>query len=328
MTVTFSMRLPLAILLSFTAGYTDVISLTRWSCFASMMTGNLIKFGIHAEGVAPPANPNCTTTNMKGAEALHVPNSVFLLSVIFVNMCGIVAYHSAKAKCEYGTTYLAPLCWACIVLFEVLEYRGMTEGIIPSHSQIYPLTFMFGMVNAMSTASVVGIPVTMCTGNLGVIAGGVQKLLFGQKDTIVGEKVRLCGTVVLTFTFGCVTGQFLSKHVFVQGNWIRHFLCLPTATLLAIGMVIDDRMSATPKIEGMVSKESNPAATLEPALQEDDEMDLGWTMSGGVSIRRSHPNRMHHPLKSHHTMMEMSSVAEDEAMGMGSPKSAGSVSER
>merc|ERR1719476_518852 len=108
-----------------------------------MMTGNMIGFARFA------VEPGGWT--IQGDAVM--PTAVFILVLILCNMFGVMVFHMAEHCYKYGTSILAPLGAILIGLMELGSFMGWN---IPPRLQLYPLTFIFGIQNAMSLAGAVG----------------------------------------------------------------------------------------------------------------------------------------------------------------------------
>uniref|UniRef100_A0A7S2PV12 DUF1275 domain-containing protein n=1 Tax=Zooxanthella nutricula TaxID=1333877 RepID=A0A7S2PV12_9DINO len=229
--VSLKAKLLLASVLAWVAGFTDVISFLDFHSYASMMTGNLIQLARFG-----------SDTNLHGwsvDEESAMPTAVFIILIITVNMLGIVTYHAAEATYKYGTTLIAPIGVVLVGAFEFTLYMGW--NIAPARFQVFPLTFIFGIQNAMSMAGAVGCPTSLCTGHVGVLAGAVQKLLAGQRAKIPIDKFAVSLAIILAFLLGAVSGQLAVRYT-VESDF-RQFLLLPAVVLLAVAMVVDDKLS-------------------------------------------------------------------------------------
>jgi len=231
--VTFKVKVLVGGFLALIAGYTDSVSIIQHHAYASMMTGNMIqfsRFAVSPGGWAQPQHGN-----------LMLPSAAFVLVLILCNMLGVMVFNIAEYLNKYGTTIISPIGAILIGLMEVAAY--MDWGI-STRLQLYPLTFIFGIQNAMSMVGVVGAPTTLCTGHLGNLAGALQKLLVGKKGDALNKKNGLSLAIVLFFLVGSIIGVFAVD--FAKGTAFDHFLLLPATVALAVLMVIDDLLCTEP----------------------------------------------------------------------------------
>lgn len=207
------------------AGYTDTVSIIQHKAYASMMTGNMIGFSRFA--LAPDG------WTLEGDEVM--PTAVFILVLILCNMFGVMVFHMAEHLHKYGTSIIAPVGAILIGLMELGSYKGMN---IPPRLQLYPLTFIFGIQNAMSLAGAVGVPTTLCTGHLGNLATALQQILACQGSKAYNAKNALSFAIVFCFMAGAILGVFAVG--FAKDTAMDYFLLLPATIALAAAMVVDD----------------------------------------------------------------------------------------
>lgn len=242
--------------LAMVAGYTDSVSIQLHKAYASMMTGNMIAIAVFA--VQPGVWVENEENNM-------LPSPVFVALLILFNMCGVFTYYLAEHAHKYGTTFIAPVGAIVITAMAVATYN---EVHIPKRMELWPLTFIFGIQNAMSTAGTVGVPTTLLTGHLGNMATALQQIAAGKRDKACVAKNAISLTIIIFFFSGALLGAWATE--VSKGTKFADFILVPATIFLAVFMVIDDSLST--------ESEAAPAPT---TISATDSERAGLVASSG-----------------------------------------------
>mmetsp|Transcript_1909 Transcript_1909/g.4876 ORF Transcript_1909/g.4876 Transcript_1909/m.4876 type:complete len:425 (-) Transcript_1909:397-1671(-) len=219
---------------SFITGYADVISVTRWSVFATTMTANVIYMG---QEVTPLEN--------SGAQQIPARFSGFYhIIVICAFFLGVVAYQLAELRFpNRGASTLAVPAGSLMFLVEVsVKAKWLHIG----HT-LYPLTVvayapMFGV---LASAGVAGRLATMTTGadpHIFVLANVVVKLLH-KKRIRSAERVKagMAIVIILSLLAGSISGFAIVQMESTQV--LQDVALLPVGPVLAILFFLHDHLA-------------------------------------------------------------------------------------
>lgn len=147
--------------LAFTAGYTDVICIARYGCFAAMQTGNLIYTSL------------ALTSN--GATGLYH------LVPIAANFAGVVLLGGWVVRKPWLIAPLgAPLLLASFLACDALTWAGYGGGLGGKLLVCFPALAM-GAQNTLTKEGELGLMTTLLTGNLQRVGISVSMVLHGDE---------------------------------------------------------------------------------------------------------------------------------------------------
>ncbi|KAG8457955.1 hypothetical protein KFE25_012021 [Diacronema lutheri] len=177
--------------LAFTAGYTDVICIARYGCFAAMQTGNLIYTSL------------ALTSN--GATGLYH------LVPIAANFAGVVLLGGWVVRKPWLIAPLgAPLLLASFLACDALTWAGYGGGLGGKLLVCFPALAM-GAQNTLTKEGELGLMTTLLTGNLQRVGISVSMVLHGDEidwDEVL--TVVTCLTVIFSTLLGAIIGASAS----------------------------------------------------------------------------------------------------------------------
>jgi uncharacterized membrane protein YoaK (UPF0700 family) len=238
---------------SFVTGYTDVISVTRWHVFATMMTGNVVWMGR-------------TVTPQSGSER----RPAFYIAVILAFFAGAVAYRVAEVRWPNRGASLLGLPLGTILMS---GEAALLTGLVSPTSRLYYASVlsvvpMFGVLNAACLAGKLATTTTLATGHLVTLSGAAAKVLQREPFSQL-ERVKLMMSVLVFASIfaGATAGAsvyYLSDGVSGSGS---HGALLPVGPLLALLFWLHDHLAKPQKLVKKMNRKLRPAA----AVTEGDD---------------------------------------------------------
>lgn len=153
-------RFSLSIGFGFITGYTDFVCYSKYSAFATMMTGNMFLFGASL----------VVDVREKKEEIHYIPTAAFYFLIVVFYFLGLIAFRflEARLKTVGPATILAPIVTMVITLICVNDALGELD--IPNRYDVAFLAPIFAMQNAVSVRQGLGVATTMATGHLHSLA--------------------------------------------------------------------------------------------------------------------------------------------------------------
>jgi len=222
--VTNTQKLLLAAPMSFIAGYVDAITIARFSIFASMHTGNLLKLG----------------QSMLGGV-----DYFWIIVVTLSRSVGIFTLQMLESRYKYGTTIVTPFLFVAILGMESVHYLHtfvlQTEELPYNRKwEVCVIAVVFGVQAAVSMHGCVKSPTSMATGHLNKLTGACVKIANREHVDVSGLLVSVI--VVMGICSGALAGNVLNR--VTQGTVFGEFLLTPTTLVFCVLIVIDDMLSS------------------------------------------------------------------------------------
>lgn len=218
----------------FVTGYANVICLTRYSAFGTMMTGNLLQI----------AKSYCES-GWTVQECCRLPFPVFFGLVICARNLGLLIHHLlAKVRPGSVAIILGPMQIASMFAAEIAQY-SLAKPVMPERWQVWIVAFGFGVQSQVSWPAM-GIPTMMATGHMSNIFNTLMEVGLREKSLAELKKMRIPFAVTMAIFLGAIVGA--------SANWRlkgrkRAFLLTPIAVLQAILLVLVERKATLAKSE-------------------------------------------------------------------------------
>jgi len=211
----------LAIAFGTLVGYADIICFMQHGAFAATMTGNTILM------VRAAFSTHGLEHSLQAAQSVWA----YLVTMLCF-MLGAFAYYAVEhIKPTRGASYLCPFL-ALIVI--VVDFMGEHTGI--SRYSMYPLSSVFGALNAMATTGNCG-SITAITGHyVKVMKALVTLITKGYSKNLLWQTL-VSLAVILGLISGCVLGCIVALKVERRPTTP---LLWPVAPILAILMCLHD----------------------------------------------------------------------------------------
>mmetsp|Transcript_18786 Transcript_18786/g.34652 ORF Transcript_18786/g.34652 Transcript_18786/m.34652 type:complete len:290 (+) Transcript_18786:120-989(+) len=243
--VTNTQKLLLAAPMSFIAGYVDAITIARFSIFASMHTGNLLKLG----------------QSMLGGV-----DYFWIIVVTLSRSVGIFTLQMLESRYKYGTTIVTPFLFVAILGMESVHYLHtfvlQTEELPYNRKwEVCVIAVVFGVQAAVSMHGCVKSPTSMATGHLNKLTGACVKIANREHVDVSGLLVSVI--VVMGICSGALAGNVLNR--VTQGTVFGEFLLTPTTLVFCLLIVMDDVWS---------SPQANSQRLLDMVFEESDESKI------------------------------------------------------
>jgi len=224
--------------LSFVAGYTDIISVTRWRVFATMLTGNLIFVGrstIHSQ-----------SQYLTGVVSHDVyAGTWYYIVVILTFCCGVAAWRVAEHfyKDRGASTVGIPFAFLMVAMELVLL---LSPRVLHDFPIIYSLTVlayapMFGVMTAACMSGRLATTTTAATGHFVVLVSTMVKQRFLQEELNHSERAkRGMGVAILGST---LAGAMVGTLVYICTDDGSHGALVPVGPALAVLFWLHDHLA-------------------------------------------------------------------------------------
>mmetsp|Transcript_18785 Transcript_18785/g.34650 ORF Transcript_18785/g.34650 Transcript_18785/m.34650 type:complete len:290 (+) Transcript_18785:120-989(+) len=243
--VTNTQKLLLAAPMSFIAGYVDAITIARFSIFASMHTGNLLKLG----------------QSMLGGV-----DYFWIIVVTLSRSVGIFTLQMLESRYKYGTTIVTPFLFVAILGMESVHYLHtfvlQTEELPYNRKwEVCVIAVVFGVQAAVSMHGCIKSPTSMATGHITKLTGAFVKIVNREHVDVNGLLVSV--TVTMGICLGALIGNVLNR--ITKGTVFGEFLLTPTTLVFCLLIVMDDVWS---------SPQANSQRLLDMVFEESDESKI------------------------------------------------------
>jgi len=222
---------------AFATGFTNIICVTRYSAFGTMMTGNLLMTG-----------KSYAETGMAiGADGIF-PTPLFFLLIICARNLGLFLHYLLRTRPltnKVGAaTILAPIMVMAIFTLEYLKYSGLAPWI-PERWHVWAVAFGFGVQSTVASRAM-SVPTMLATGHLtNIWSTVVEVAMKDQPLTNLRTLLAPCA-VCVAILLGAFAGASANKQF--TGQMEHAFLLTPITVFHAILMVLVERKSTEPVV--------------------------------------------------------------------------------
>lgn len=235
---------------SFVTGYTDVISVTRWKVFMTMMTGNVVMMG--------------RTVHRDPLIYVAIMTSFFL---------GAMGYRLAETRWpNRGASMLGlpfgllMVCWEAVLMADITFPDDRLYAFV---AMAYAPTF--GLLNAACMAGKLATTTTLATGHLVALANVCAKLLQRQKlSDMEGGKVLMSVVIFMSLLLGAIVGSVMQYFCGGRGT---HGALLPVGPVLSLLFWLHDHLAKPQMLVKKMNKKlrtTHKTSGANAAVQSDD----------------------------------------------------------
>mmetsp|Transcript_79632 Transcript_79632/g.165421 ORF Transcript_79632/g.165421 Transcript_79632/m.165421 type:complete len:333 (-) Transcript_79632:363-1361(-) len=266
-------RIALAVGFAFVCGWVDVVCLTRYKAFSTMMTGNMFQMGY---GIIYP--------KFYGEHHL-MPDPVFYFAVICCYFLGIVIHRIAEVKLPRMGRIFGPL-FAIIVMTVELGF-ALEEGAKEEPRWIVCLyAVVFAIQNMMTLRDGLKTSTAFVTGHLHNLGGFAVEICRGNATTEDYKSHAVPVFVMMSLIFGSFTAAVWDK-VFGQSMAL-----VPIAPMMAVLFLLHDfvfrRKKPRKEEEADVEKaEAVRAKTINSRLRKQGSMYSTSSRRSPTGLRSS-----------------------------------------
>lgn len=222
----------IAAALSFVAGYTDAISVTRWHVFATMMTGNLIYVGR-------------STVNAQSNDVQESYTGAWYYALVLLTFsCGVAAWKLAE-HCypdRGASTVGIPFAFLMVTMELVLMWTPWVRGYTMAYSlTVLAYAPMFGVMNAACTAGRLATTTTVATGHMVTVVSLAVKALCLRQELSQAERGKCIQSVAIIGS--TLAGVMLGVAVYLSRGKGSHGALIPVGPALAVLFWLHDHLA-------------------------------------------------------------------------------------
>mmetsp|Transcript_152930 Transcript_152930/g.490618 ORF Transcript_152930/g.490618 Transcript_152930/m.490618 type:complete len:343 (-) Transcript_152930:63-1091(-) len=300
-------RLVLAGIMAFMAGWVDVVCMSRYSAFATMMTGNVLYLG-----------RTIAVTGWQVTEKTEwLPEPIFYLSIIVAYVFGLIVHQAMERRLpQWTATAFAPVLALGIMALELFEASGSTASFLPPRWNVMLLAPIFAVQANVALRGGLGTMTSMATGHLHSLSNYLVQACTGELSVENMKKVPVSAAIVVSLALGALMGAYAvhnakdppqcslgtgCEHLGLSGNCCptddgafldccrsskrAHLLLLPVGPVLALTLLTHDLMFLRKRQEDLpedaVLSPRSASGSESPQLSSAQELELA---SGSFSM--------------------------------------------
>ncbi|CAE7628051.1 unnamed protein product [Symbiodinium sp. CCMP2592] len=254
----------MATMFAFVTGYADVISMLRYKCFSSMMTGNAIMFG--------RAIANQVSAFDEGP--------FYYVVIMFAFASGAVLQRvSEHFFPNRGGSVIALPVAALLLIAEVIEVHMPSE----QDWTVAGVSHLFGVVASACSTGRMGTHTTMVTGHMLSLANHLSNLMLTGSLTAQDTWKAIMAVMILVGTLaGAILGAFMVAMVNLK------VLLMPVPVVLYILLWMHDHLAKPRSIIKKVQhrmRESDEKAAVESGTPEQETSSSdGESSDAGLGV--------------------------------------------
>jgi len=254
----------MATMFAFVTGYADVISMLRYKCFSSMMTGNAIMFG------RAIANPGSAFDE----------GPFYYIVIMFAFASGAVLQRvSEHFFPNRGGSIIALPVAVLLVIAEVIELHMPSE---PDWT-VAGVSHLFGVVASACSTGRMGTHTTMVTGHILSLANHLSNLMLTGSLAAQDTWKAIMAVMILVGTLaGAILGAFMVAMVNLK------VLLMPVPVVLYILLWMHDHLakprSIIKKVQHRMRDSDEKAAVESQKPEQETSSSDGESSDGGLGV--------------------------------------------